>query len=644
MALDATLGNEISPEMMAALQPRRNFAPEMDRRAPIPTPEPHLYEKHGLAPGKVNTDYSQKTAKRNAGSNNIDSAPTIIHRNANPPHINTTAPIYNKPGYTAGITTALLARYALEAIAQNRFSPVKSEKARSNIATHAKREAQKHIDALQEAYDVAFNNLSPHDRSELGAFKNDTLKHIQEGAEEHVKISRNSAPAWFKEGYDTPRMQFRRFTELAQEKFWDLLGQSDKKSQTGARGLYNRVEKVFGAVGGKDVRDEASNALEDSIRHFMNEAKNPEIGTEGARLSVRTAARTNIKNHVKDGIKKSYEGRFYDTMLGAYSLTLTTFYASKVYRDMRSLFDEAVAYELDKDPRDVTLGDVWNSKNGVVKETWKNWGSRNALRYATDLIFFGRHAKLDINFGHFGLASKAGLIIKDIMGRRLTTFEKLTSFVDGVIKPEDGLGTSITSESLVDLFQSYTVHNRPDVSFQSVVGNNASEEVRWDYARQIFDRMAELMNQSYSYKHAVRYDENFQPLAQKSFTLPAFIFMLGNDMIDPNNPNFTMARIEIASEYGVQAMKQAHKEFTAAQHLPEAEQLPIFNKVMAQFPEAHVQWQSRAERLETAKSRKSAKELAPLRPEETERPAIENVALENAHHAKLETPQLNVSI
>ncbi len=323
-----------------------------------------------------------------------------------------------------------------------------------------------------------------------------------------------------------------------------------------------------------------------------------------------------------------------DYGIGGYSLLVTSAYAGKVLVDMKRLFSEVAAYEQDKKPEDISIADIWSSKNGVVTETWINLAKRNVLRYATDAIFFGRALFKGTDFWKLGLVSKGGLVMQDMWFRRLTTFEKLSNFVENVIKPEDGMGTSVTSSQLVDIFQSYTVHNRPEMSFQSIVGNDAAEEVRWDYARQVFDRMSELMNQSYSYKHDVRYDENFQPIAQGNFTLPTFIFMLGNDMIDPNNPNFTMARIEIASEYGVQAMKQAHKEFSAAQNLPEAEQLPIFNRVMEQFPEADVTWRSRSERLETAKKRGSAKEEAPLRPEDA--PAIEHVNLAEAQHEKLD--------
>lgn len=621
MALDATLENDISPEMLAALQPRRSLVPD-------DSPEPHLYEKHGLAPGKVETDYSQRKSEREGDPIDPSNIPNVFHRNPNPPHINTTAPLGQRQGgYSQGVATGLFLRYFFEALGDFKYTPTKLLATKYEDIVKQK--------AKEKGDDLIQRTLREH-RSDLASIDQWIAEDIKQGVWKNIpKNSLSSSES---------------LMDTASQRVQEILRPTFKKNES----VMADIKGVFAKLGSQDATGRSKDILRDIYSTlYRTVAKQVENGAVKAeeltgeyvtsqKLRISTSGKEGLRDLVRPNIAKDMRSSFYDYGMGGYSVALTSAYAGKVVVDMKRLFSEVVAYELDKNPEDVSTADIWKSNNGVVQETWKKWGTRNMLRLATDGIFFGRLLKPNVEFGKFGLVSKGLLIMQDLWYRRLTTFEKLTSFVESTIKPEDGLGTPVTSEKLVDLFQSFTVHNRPDMSFQSIVGNNASEEVRWDYARQIFDRMAELMNQSYSYKHDVRYDENFQPLAQSNFTLPAFIFMLGHDMIDPNNPNFTMARIEIASEYGVRAMKGAHKEFMAAQHLPEAEQLPVFNRVMAQFPEANVTWRSRSERLETAKKRGSAKEEAPLRPEDA--PAIEHVNLEHAQHDKLESRMLAAGI
>ncbi len=72
-----------------------------------------------------------------------------------------------------------------------------------------------------------------------------------------------------------------------------------------------------------------------------------------------------------------------------------------------------------------------------------------------------------------------------------------------------------------------------------------------------FDRMTQLMNLTYAYKHPSDIDpQTGQVRRQADFALPKFIYLLGHDLIDVNKPEQTLAAIEIANQFGIPAVKE----------------------------------------------------------------------------------------
>ena len=89
----------------------------------------------------------------------------------------------------------------------------------------------------------------------------------------------------------------------------------------------------------------------------------------------------------------------------------------------------------------------------------------------------------------------------------------------------------------------------------------------WDKAMQIFERMADLMNQTY-HKTVAREPAHFG--------MSHFIYMAGNHLIRPDNIEQTLAYIEVANRHGIPALKKLAKEVESGVALDKAlEAYPI---------------------------------------------------------------------
>ncbi len=562
----------MSDALYAAMQPRREFA------------------------GVERVKDEEETASHSNGitKHKIPSVPPIHHRNPNPAHINTTSPLGQRQGgYSQGVATGLFLRYFFEWLGErlhNEKSLINQNQEKRLVEPVAKKKA-----------------IEP-----ILKFVNDNRDALQEVEDFIVKDVQESI--WKKGSYITNRTKAEAIdaaSKRVSEKLRTVLrAQPD---------LNEPIRHIFRSLGSEDAAERTRTILNDIYSRLYRDVAEDVIGLDPNsrgpakgieppkitseivgkyKLGISGSRQFDIHDLTRSSVAKKLRSRFYDYGLGAYSLGLTGLYAGKVVTDMNRLFTESVAYELDKDPKDVTLVDIWKSDNGIIRETWNKWATRNSVRLATDALFFGRLFLPGEDYGKFGLFSKGLLVMHDLWFRRLTTFEKLSQFVEKVIKPEDGLGQPVTAEHLIDLFQAHAVHNRDSMAFQNVVGNNLGEEIRWGYAKQIFDRMAELMNNSYSYKHDIQIDEaTMMPINNGKFTLPVFIFMLGHDMIDPNHPNYTRARIEIASEYGIRALKDVDKRFKQGTDVSDRQQRALFEQVLSEYPEVNVAWKNRIEEV-----------------------------------------------
>ena len=255
--------------------------------------------------------------------------------------------------------------------------------------------------------------------------------------------------------------------------------------------------------------------------------------------------------------------RFYDMTyslsLGIGSTLLSWNYSKLVRDDIRNIFSETVGYETGK-PRDkVTFTDIKRSHNAIIRQTIKNYHNKMWQRLATDSLFFLATPLKSENFTDMVLGAKGLQIFTDSWNRKSTLFEDLVGFVNNKINPRNGLGQLISIGDVFDLYQHYTdIFNKNDM-FSNVVARNAVEYDIWANSRVVFERITDLMNNSYAYKHKVMLDATGKPTGTEDFTLPKFIYLLGHELINVRDPKTTLAYVEIANAHGMEAVKEMQK-------------------------------------------------------------------------------------
>ena len=250
--------------------------------------------------------------------------------------------------------------------------------------------------------------------------------------------------------------------------------------------------------------------------------------------------------------------RRHDSINGALNMTGTFIYASRVASDIRSVFAEAVAYEHDKKPGDVTLSDMVHSDNKLVNTAIKNYVKYNSVRLASDMAFFVRSIGPAVglprlskaNGTDLGMAVKGALLSFDILGKQTTFFEDTVRLIDNKLNPVSGLGDQVAASDIVDLYQKYAIDHKKAGAFKRGALTEIADNLNWKRGEGIFNRIAELMNGTYRYKNTA---ENS---TVENFALPKFLYLLGHDMIDLTKPEQTMAFVEVANKHGIPAVKQ----------------------------------------------------------------------------------------
>jgi hypothetical protein len=267
----------------------------------------------------------------------------------------------------------------------------------------------------------------------------------------------------------------------------------------------------------------------------------------------------------------------YNAAMGLGSLALTASYSNTVYKDIRNIFAEAVALETGKSANDITSNDLRRSDNLIVQKTMHNFWKRMTKRLVTDLLFFPAAWARSEKGGDIMVGVKAGQAFTETWKRKTTMFEDLVTFVNNKINPRNGLGQQISIGEVFDLYQHYADTFHPDRMFSNVLDRSSVESTRWAQNQPIFERMTELMNLTYAYKHSSVIDANTgQALHQANFALPKFIYLLGHDMIDIRQPERTMATIEIANRFGIPAVKEMQTMLASGATLDQVtERFPI---------------------------------------------------------------------
>ncbi len=247
--------------------------------------------------------------------------------------------------------------------------------------------------------------------------------------------------------------------------------------------------------------------------------------------------------------------------VGGLMMGVTGFYSIRTYTDMKRQFKEPLGWEFDKDPEKVGIRDMLRTQNTLVRDAVKNFTKRSVMRVAANLPFFTylvptpfkqrpdespmrfeRRNKLLGPKGsvNFGVGVNAMYLATDALSRKRTFFEELQGFIDTKINHRDKLGDSVTAQDLINL---YALRQR-DTKAPPLPKMNTPQ---WQDNVKLFDRMADLMNQTY---------ENIPQKEHADFTVPKLLYLLGMGLLKSDNLEKNLAYVEVANRYGVPALKK----------------------------------------------------------------------------------------
>jgi hypothetical protein len=276
-------------------------------------------------------------------------------------------------------------------------------------------------------------------------------------------------------------------------------------------------------------------------------------------------------------ISKAMGNMAYSLSLGVGSGILSLTYSAMVRRDIRNMFSEVVAYEKGISPDQVTFSDIATSNNRIIKRTVHNYRVKLAQRLGTDALFFAATPLKSEGITDGLLGLKGIQIFAETWKRTPTLFEDIVTLVNNKINPRNGLGQAVTVGEVFDLYQHYTEQFTPAKMFRNVLERGSGEGAVWAESQPIFQRITELMNLTYAYKHPTMLDAAGQTLAQANFPLPKLIYLLGHDLIDPREPARTLIYIEVANRYGMEEVRAMQQSLAAGASL---------NDIWAKYPAA----------------------------------------------------------
>ncbi len=299
-----------------------------------------------------------------------------------------------------------------------------------------------------------------------------------------------------------------------------------------------------------------------------------------------------LQHRYPGSTKEHKEALAYNAILGLGSMALTASYSWTVYKDIKNIFSETVADEIGKPVDKVTFKDLQHSDNRIIQKTMDNYWRRLKKRAITDLFFFPAAVLRNPSFGDLMIGIKAGQAFGETWKRKTTMFEDLITFVNNKINPRNGLGQAIGVGEIFDLYQHYAQEYNPGQDFSNVLERGTGEGAVWAQNQPIFERITQLMNLTYAYKHSSLLDpDTGHAIRQADFELPKFIYLLGHDLIDVKHPDVTLARIEIANRYGIGAVKdmqsmlqtgaslaQINQHFPVEAHAPVPQKEPVSEK------------------------------------------------------------------
>lgn len=266
------------------------------------------------------------------------------------------------------------------------------------------------------------------------------------------------------------------------------------------------------------------------------------------------------------------EAASYSLAIGAGSGLLSWRYGNMVRNDIMNLFREAVADEKGIPQEQVTFRDISSSENAIIRRTVQNYHGKMVERLGTDALFF---LAAPLKSGHITdllLGTKGLQIFGDTWKRKTTMFEDLVTFVNNKINPRNGLGQPVNIGEVFDLYQHYAEGFHPDRMFKSVLGSNPEDIARWSHTQPVFQRITDLMNQTYAYKHSAT-NKSAEPFAGgANLALPKLIHLLGHDYINPDRPQESLLAVEVVNARGIPALKHMRAALAQGQSVTQVAQ------------------------------------------------------------------------
>jgi len=308
---------------------------------------------------------------------------------------------------------------------------------------------------------------------------------------------------------------------------------------------------------GKQLRPFSAGNLVNNTLHYALTNRHP---TDPERITLTDVSKSRIRSAMATPVFEV----LYDNSLGLGSLWMTYKIRERVRHDMQSVFSESVGYELGKDPAMVTDQDIFASPNEIIQATATNYTSKFNQRLGISLLPVLKNIpnlralKIgDVAIGAWGL-----FWAYDTWGREPTMLELFSDFVNDKLHPKFGIGDPVRTTDIINLYQNYAIKFKPDTAFTNVATSDISEGKLWLQSEAIFREIATLMNESYNYKHKSKLDPaTGLPTTSASFQLPKFVYLLGHGLINIHKPDWTIAFVRIANEYGMEAVKEVERAY-----------------------------------------------------------------------------------
>jgi len=240
--------------------------------------------------------------------------------------------------------------------------------------------------------------------------------------------------------------------------------------------------------------------------------------------------------------------------MGATVLSIMGVYSKNTLHDIKSVYAEAVGYELDKKPQDVTYSDIFfKSQNEALQITRKTFIDRSIARAATAATFFVPWQKLrpkayqstkpnyEAN-ANAGLGAVGIYLYGEGFMRKPSFFDIEQKVISSKINHNDinpyGIVIPQDVQSLLTLHRKHiNKHYSPPLG--------SSPEGQNDF--KMASRIADLINTTY---------DNIPPVDKKSFTIGKLNYLIGFGLLEKFPES--MAFIELANKSAdMKEVKQA---------------------------------------------------------------------------------------